>query len=89
MPDSGPKIRGDNSTSIVIVTGQFNSSPSVRPGEYRSYSYTVREVIEMVDGESLGAQSRPLNPGAVRALNSVVRSRVPESAILRDTSGEL
>lgn len=92
MPNSRPRMFSDTSARIVTITGPFNSSLLARPGSpgaYSSYSYTVRDVIEVLEGDNLGAQSRPLNPGAVRALNSMLRSRVPESAILRDTSGEL
>jgi hypothetical protein len=81
-----------NSTGTITVTGPFNNSHLGQPGllgAYSSYSYTVGEVIEAADREPLGAHSRPLNIGAVRALDSVLRSRVSDSAILRDTSGEL
>ena len=92
MPDSGPKIPSHNSVYSVVITGSVNSAFLPPPGAlrgYSSYSYTVCDSIQPIDGESIGAKSRPLNPGAVRALNSLLHSRVPESAILRDAGGEL
>jgi len=35
-----------------------------------------------------GAPSSPLSPGVIRVMNSVLNSRVKESAILRDTNGD-
>jgi hypothetical protein len=92
MPDPGPKMRSHSSVYSVVITGSVNSAFLPKPGAlraYSSYSYTVCDSIQHLDAESIGARSRPLNPGAVRALNSVLHSRVPESAILRDEGGEL
>ena len=92
MSDTKSEIRDDNSTTNLIISGPFNSSPPDEPaslGAYSSTSFTVGAVIEAADSEPQGAHSKPVNADAVRVLDSVLRSRVPDSAILRDTSGEL
>jgi hypothetical protein len=40
-------------------------------------------------GPPEGLPSRPLSPTAVKIMNSVIRSNVKESAILRDRGGDL
>jgi hypothetical protein len=91
MPDLKDRILNNISSVNIVVTGPFNSSLLSQPGlgAYSTSSYTVGEVIEAADSEPLGAPYKPLHADAVRALNSVLRSDVPDSAILRDTSGEL
>ncbi len=92
MPDSVTKILTDEQSSTIIVTGPFNCWPSGQTeslGAYSTSSYTVGKIVEAADSAPLGAPDRPLNADAVKALNSVLRSRTPNSAILRDAGGEL
>lgn len=90
MADFNDKDPNEISIVNIVVTGPFNGSFLSQPvGVYSSSSYTVGEVIEAADSEPLGAPSKPLHADGVRALNSVLCSHVSDSAILRDTSGEL
>lgn len=92
MPESETKILTDEQSSTIIVTGPFNFSPPGETdylGDYSTSSYTVGRVVEVADSAPLGAPDKPLNAGGVRALDSVLRSRTPDAAILRDSSGEL
>ncbi|MBZ5700158.1 MAG: hypothetical protein LAN18_16605 [Acidobacteriia bacterium] len=91
MPDLKPEIDNEISSTTLVISTSNCSAPD-QLGELRTYSsmsYTVGAVIEAADSEPQGAPSKPLNPDAVSALNSVLQSRVSEAAILRDTSGEL
>jgi hypothetical protein len=80
------------SLSTTLITGvshcsifdEENTLPTCS-----SMSYTIGAVVEAADNQPQGAPSQPLKPGAVKAMNTVLRARVPESAILRDKSGEL
>lgn len=92
MSDLKPEISNEVSTTSIVVTGPFNSSLVQEQGILRTYSsssYTVGAVLEAADNEPLGAPSKPLSGDAVRTLNSVLASRVPDSAFLRDEGGEI
>lgn len=92
MPDLKDTILNEISVVSVVVTGPVNNSLLSRPGVLgacSSYSYTVGEIIEAADSEPLGVPCKPLPADGVRALDSVLRSQVSDSATLRDTSGEL
>lgn len=91
MSDLKPEVSNESlSTTVVAAVNHcsiFDQSGGLPTCS--SMSYTVGLVIEAADNEPQGPPSKPLNLGAVSALNSVLQSRVPEAAILRDTSGEL
>lgn len=92
MNDLKPTIQDESSATTVIVSGPFNASVVSQPtplGPYSSMSYTVGEVNEAADSEPQGAPSKPVNASAVKVLDSVLRSRLPESAVLRETGEEL
>jgi hypothetical protein len=80
--ESKAPVSVSESTTITIV-GVSNATPS-DSRELPTYgvtSYTVPTENT--------APSHPLNEGAVRVGNSLVRARVPEAAILRDTVEDL
>jgi len=91
MTELKPEILNEESSTTLVMSSS-NCAAIDQQGEPRTYSsmsYTLGAVIEAVDSEPQGAPSKPLNADSVRALNSVLHSRVPDAAILRDTSGEL
>lgn len=73
--------RKSESTSIVGVVNFAHLSESVTTS-YSSNSYTVAAV---------GSEqpSRPLSAATIRVVNSVLRARVRESAIMRETDGDM
>jgi hypothetical protein len=91
MSELKPEILNEISSTTLVITTANCSAPEQlgEPRTYSSMSYTVGAVIEAADSEPQGEPSKPLNPDAVSALDSVLHSRVTEAAILRDTSGEL
>jgi hypothetical protein len=79
MVEFDPKVSIDSTT--VTIVGVSNALPDSRAlPTYGVTSFTVSD-------DNLGPAS-PLSEGAVRVGNSVLHSRVPESAILRDGGGD-
>jgi len=90
MADLKPEIPNE-SLSTTLIVGVSNTATFEQKDTgftYGTMSYTVGTVSEAADSEPHGAPSQPLNQGAVRALDSVLRSHIPEAARRRDTSGE-
>jgi hypothetical protein len=86
-----PDVPAESQSTTIIVVGSSNC-PAFDPKDMLpsclSTTYTVGSVAEAADNQPHGAPSGPLKEGAVRAMNSVIRTRVPESAILRGTGGD-
>jgi len=89
--DLQPDVPAESQSTTIIVMGASNC-PTFDPKDMvpscLSTTYTVGSVAEAADNQPHGAPSQPLNEGAVRAMNSVIHARVPESAILRGTDGD-
>jgi hypothetical protein len=75
-----PIYSGEATTTTIIFVGVSNSAirDPRTPPECGVMSYTVSSENTV--------PSRPLSENAVRIGNSLLDARVPESAILRDTS---
>lgn len=87
MSEIKPEISIQGTSVTYIGDSNFIPDQKDTALAYDSFSYTVGVVPEAADSEPHGAPSRPLNPNAVRTLDSVLQSH-GESNILRDTSGE-
>lgn len=86
-----PDVPAESQSTTLIVIGASNC-PTFDPKDMLpsclSTTYTVGSVSEAADNQPQGAPSKPLKDGAVRAINSVLHTRVPESAILRGSGGD-
>jgi hypothetical protein len=79
MVEFDPKASVESTT--VTIVGASNALPDARAlPTYGVMSYTVPD-------DNLGP-ANPLSEAAVRVGNSLLHSRVPESAILRDGGGD-
>jgi hypothetical protein len=73
-----PMYSGETATTTIIGVSNLAIRDPRTPPEYGVMSYTA--------SSENTAPSRPLSEGAVKIGNSLLDARVPESAILRDTS---
>jgi hypothetical protein len=90
MAESKRPVPTISSTTIVGVCNNFVAADPFRElPTYGSMSYTVPPSPEVTDNQPEGAPSRPLSTGAIRVVNSVLGARVPESAIERDSDGDV
>ncbi len=73
------------SNSFTVVLGVSNLAPFREPGlpSCRSVSYTTGEVADPTDNVD-DELPTPFSPGSVRTLKNRLRSRVADSAFLRD-----
>jgi len=86
-----PDVPPDSLSTTMTLVGTVNCSAFDRTDmllSCLSTTYTLGSVLEAADNQPQGAPSAPLKEGAVRAINSVIGSRVRESAILRETNGD-
>lgn len=75
------------------ITSESNSmtvahSPQPQSGipEYGSMSYTVANAAPIAVRDDASQPSKPLSATAIRVVDSIVRAKVNEAAIRRDTS---
>jgi hypothetical protein len=86
-----PDVPPESLSTTMTLVGPVNCSAFDRKDALPSClstTYTVGSVIEAADNQPQGGPSGPLRGGAVRAINSVISTRVRESAILRATDGD-
>jgi hypothetical protein len=79
MSDIKLPLPSSESKTITII-GPANAPVAGELPDYSTASFTL-------PSENI-APSQPISEGAVRVGNSVLSARVPESAILRDESGD-
>jgi len=89
MPELNRQLPiGSESNSLTVQSPQPSQSdvPS-----YGSMSYTVANAVPVtIDrGTAENAESQPLTAASVRVISSIVRTKVNEAAIRRDTSNDL
>jgi hypothetical protein len=85
------EVPQESLSTTMILVGPVNCSifdPNETLPSCLSTTYIVGSVLEAADNQPQGEPAGPLREGAVRAINSVIRTRVPESAILRGTDGD-
>lgn len=76
------------STSFIVIAGVENSVPQVPGLSFQSVSFTVPAAHNDFDGDYSAGPER-FSPSSVSSLKKRLRSGVPDSAFLRDTSGDL
>lgn len=78
-----PPMTSDSNSMTVV------HSPQPHVPEYGSMSLTVVNAAPItVRDDAASKPSKPLNASAIRVVDSIVRAKVNESAIRRDTSEE-
>ena len=76
------------STSFVVLAGVENSVSQVPGLSFQSVSFTVPAAHNELDGD-YSAGPEKFGPGSVSSLKNRLRSGVPDSAFLRDPSGDI
>jgi hypothetical protein len=75
------------STSFIVLAGVENSVPQAPGLSFQSITFTVPAAHNDFDGDySTGPEKS--SPGSVSSLRNRLRSGVPDSAFLRDPSGD-
>ncbi len=76
------------STSIIALVGVQNAMPGPGIPSCASMSYTVGFTPDPLDAGICAEAPEPASPGSVRTLKNRLRSKVADSAFLRQGDGE-
>lgn len=79
-----PPINSQSNSMTVVHSPQ----PQSGIPDYGSMSYTVVNAAPITVDDTASKPSKPLSATAIRVVDSIVRAKVNESAIRRDTSEE-